>query len=71
MRQNPNESATHDSLICFRCDAHLKMAPTRFSYLKHDVTVDLPRCPVCGQVYLDESLVTGKMHDVETSLEEK
>lgn len=58
-------------LTCFRCQIPLEPAPTSFSYLKHSFSVDLPRCPGCGQVFLDEALVLGKMLEVETSLEEK
>lgn len=60
-----------ESLICFRCQVSLKPSPTIFHYLKHRVTENLPRCPKCGQVYLNEELVAGKMHEVEASLEEK
>lgn len=58
-------------LTCARCNVALRPEKTTFSYLGHDVSVDLPRCPVCGQVFLAEELVRGKMHEVETSLEDK
>jgi hypothetical protein len=31
----------------------------------------LPRCPVCGLVYIDEELATGKIAQVEMQLEDK
>lgn len=60
-----------DPLFCFRCQVPLEKAPTNFNYLKHSFTHELPRCPRCGQVYITEELVVGKMQEVETSLEEK
>jgi hypothetical protein len=33
--------------------------------------IDLPRCPVCGQVYIGEKLVKGRMAHVEMGLEDK
>ena len=40
-------------------------------YLENAFPVELPRCPKCGQVYVPETLATGKMLDVEKALEDK
>jgi len=58
-------------LICSKCGVPLEPAETKFSYLGHDFTHAVPKCPVCGQVCLPEELVTGKMAEVETMLEDK
>ena len=33
--------------------------------------VDLPKCPSCHQVFIDEALALGKMKEVEEGLEDK
>ena len=42
-----------------------------FEYLGHTFFADAPRCPVCGQVYLSEELVKGRVAEVEMQLEDK
>lgn len=58
-------------LICAKCKASLELKKVTFQYLKYEVYEDLPCCPVCGQVYLDEELVRGRMHDAEIEVEDK
>ncbi|TEB14679.1 hypothetical protein Psfp_02724 [Pelotomaculum sp. FP] len=58
-------------LVCAKCNVPLAPAKTTFVYLKHEFYADLPRCPVCGQVFVSEELTTGKMAEVETQLEDK
>ena len=41
------------------------------SYLGSMFPVDLRRCPKCGQVFIPEELVLGKMSEVEKLLEDK
>jgi len=42
-----------------------------FSYLEHSFSTEVLRCPVCGQVFIPESLARGKMAQVEVSIEDK
>ena len=58
-------------LICGKCKVPLKVREATLTYLGHQIRQDLPGCPVCGQVYLPEDLVKGKMHEVEIMLEDK
>ncbi len=58
-------------LICGRCEVKLVKAHTVFEYMGHVFHHDLPRCPQCGQVYVEESLAHGRMREVETELEDK
>lgn len=58
-------------LICGRCGVPLVKQKTVFQYLGYEVYEELPRCPECGQVYLDEELVRGRMAEVETEVEDK
>ncbi|HHX14402.1 MAG TPA: hypothetical protein GX726_05560 [Clostridiales bacterium] len=59
------------TLICSRCQLELEEAEAQFSYLNSSMRHKVKRCPSCGQVYLPESLVTGRMRELEDALEEK
>ena len=56
---------------CLKCDKELVMTKTELTYLGHTMTYDFPRCPSCGQVYIPEDVVRGKMREVEITLEDK
>ena len=58
-------------IICTKCKVPLQMQKTRFQYLGHELHSEVPRCPQCGQVYLSEELVNGKVASVESGLEYK
>ena len=58
-------------LICHKCNEELVLQRTDFTYLGHAFFTDLPRCPKCGQVFISEDLVRGRISDVETQLEDK
>ena len=56
---------------CAKCNEELVSIKTKFRYLGHEVFEEVPRCPKCGQVYIDENLVNGKVRKLETTLEDK
>ena len=58
-------------LICYKCNVELKPTRTHFTYLDHSFYADMPKCPQCGQVYIPESIVKGRMAEVEAELEDK
>jgi len=58
-------------LICGRCKVPLEVKSVTLTYLAHHFKQNFPQCPVCGELYLSEELVKGKMHDVEVMLEDK
>ena len=58
-------------LICNRCAVELKEMDAYFEYLDRKFKHKVKRCPECGQVYLDEDLVKGKVGLLESSLEDK
>lgn len=58
-------------LTCFRCNKELEKRKTTFQYMGYEFYEELPRCPICGQVYIDEELVRGRMAEVETEMEDK
>ena len=61
----------NEQLYCDHCDAALTPQKTHFTYLGHAFHTNLPRCPICGQVYIDEEMVKGRMAKVEMELEDK
>ncbi len=56
---------------CGKCDVGLETGKVSISYLGSMFPVDLLRCPKCGQVFVPEELVLGKMSEVEKLLEDK
>ena len=60
-----------DTFICARCDREMEEADVTLTYLGHKVSARLPVCPQCGQVYISEEVVTGKIQRVERELEDK
>jgi len=57
--------------ICARCQVPLETDQVSVGYLGSAFPVDLPRCPICGQVMISEELAMGKMAQVEKQLEDK
>ena len=60
-----------DKIICEKCGVELVEEKTILRYLDFEFPADLPRCPQCGQVYISEELVQGKVSQVEATLEDK
>ena len=58
-------------LICSLCQCPLEIKRVAFEYVGHTFFADAPRCPRCGQVYLSEELVKGRVAEVEMELEDK
>ncbi len=63
--------AENEVIICYKCQQELTLAKTYLSYLGQSFSVDIPRCPECGQVYIPEDLAKGRMLEVEKTLEDK
>ena len=58
-------------LICKKCQQEMVMSKVNVTYLGANFPIELLKCPGCGIVYVPESLATGKMEQVEQSLEDK
>ena len=58
-------------LICRRCNQRLVEKKTEFSYLGNKFNAVMPTCPCCGQVFISERVVKGRMAEVEAALESK
>jgi uncharacterized OB-fold protein len=65
------EISNDDGLICDKCGKLLIPAKVHIKYMKSTFPADLLRCPDCGLVYVPEELATGKMAEVERTLEDK
>lgn len=62
---------SNKNLICSKCKVPLEEREVSFTYLERSFRHKVQRCPSCGQVYLPEELVRGRMRQVENALEEK
>ena len=58
-------------LICDACQVDMEELEVQFAYLDKFFRHKVLRCPQCGQVFLPEELVEGRMRDVEKTMEEK
>ena len=58
-------------LKCLKCNEYLIPTKTNLKYLGHKLSYELPCCPKCGKVFVSEEIAKGKMHEVETELEDK
>ena len=65
------DPAQSSIMMCLKCDRQLVERKTLFTYLNFTFSSPLPCCPVCGQVYISEEFVSGKLNDVEATLEDK
>lgn len=66
-----NENNKQSNKICERCNVKMTLIKVQFSYLNRSFSHEVPRCPSCGQVFISEELASGRIHDVETALEDK
>ena len=57
--------------ICQKCNVPLVKTPVQLLYLHAGFPVELPACPVCGQILITEDLALGRVLHVEKSLEDK
>jgi len=57
--------------ICAKCGAAVAPKSMIFSYMGMTFSHDVPRCPVCGMVFISKDLADGKMAEVEQLMEDK
>jgi hypothetical protein len=65
------KSGSDSGWICNRCRIPLEVQTVRLQYLKTIFALDLPTCPRCSMILIDEELATGKMAEAEQALEDK
>lgn len=70
-REQTIKAAIEKTVICRRCNVQMIPKKTFFDYLGHNFHTDILCCPKCGEVYIPEKLVQGRMSEVERELEDK
>ena len=60
-----------DGWVCAKCGAVLVLKNKIFSYMGMTFSHEVPRCPVCGMVFISKKLADGKMAKVEQMMEDK
>lgn len=58
-------------IVCCKCKVPLEVVKTQLTYMGSNVWIELPGCPICGQIFIDEEIVKTKMKEVEYMLEDK
>jgi predicted RNA-binding Zn-ribbon protein involved in translation (DUF1610 family) len=66
-----DENFISKEIICVQCNIPLQPGKVSLSYLGNTFPTDMLKCPRCGQVYIPEDLVLGRMLEVELALEDK
>lgn len=59
------------TMFCNKCRVPLTFGKTEFQYMGHSFSADVLRCPECGQVFIPEETVKGRMSEVEMVFESK
>ena len=58
-------------MICVKCNKELVPTKVNLDYLGHRITAEFLACPLCGNKYIPEKIVSDKMHKIEAQLEDK
>ncbi|MDR2443217.1 MAG: hypothetical protein LBE31_06830 [Deltaproteobacteria bacterium] len=56
---------------CPKCNKPLERVSVNVEYMGASFFVELPGCPTCGTILVDQELSSGKMLEVEKLLEDK
>jgi uncharacterized protein with PIN domain len=62
---------SEEKYICVKCNVEMVPTNVNLDYLGHRMTHEFFACPACKNLYIPEAVVVGKMHKVETDLEDK
>lgn len=65
------EGATPDTPYCRGCNAALVPTRTHMHYLCYPFVKELPRCPICGQLFISPEFMRERLAPVEKGLEDK
>ena len=71
MTAEEGKSGAQAEWICNLCGIPVKVQTVRLQYLRTIFALDLPACPQCGMIVIDEELAVGKMAEAEQILEDK
>ena len=56
---------------CFKCGVYLEPRNVPLEYVCNSLHLELPVCPICGQVYMPMEMAQTKVQEYEKELEEK
>lgn len=59
------------NIICCKCNVALVKIKSKLTYMSFTAKHEFLRCPICGQFFIPEDLVKGKMKELEMNLEDK
>ena len=65
------EPGAYNGWMCNRCKLRVEVQTVRLQYSRTIFALNLPACPNCGMILIDEELATGKMAEAEQILEDK
>ena len=57
--------------MCYKCSVPVEVQTVRLQYSRTIFALNLPACPRCGMILIDEELAVGKMAEAEQILEDK
>lgn len=60
-----------EKIKCAKCDILLEPGRVELTYLGNTFPTVLLKCPKCGQIFIPETVVKGKILEVEMTLEDK
>jgi len=66
-----DKSISDTGWMCNRCKVSLEVQKIRLQYQRVIFALDLPVCPRCDMILVDEELATVKMAEAEQILEDK
>ena len=69
-KRSADQRGVGEKVICRRCQVEMVPKST-FLTIWGNFHTEILCCPKCGEVYLPEALVKGRMADVERELEDK
>ena len=64
-------SCADSGWICNGCGVPPEVQTVRLQYRRTIFALNLPACPKCGLILIDEELATGKMAEAEEAIEVK
>ena len=71
MMESTKKQTQDTEWTCVKCNIPLTSCSVDFEYWGVTLPYSIPKCPVCGLVFVSEELATVRMVEVEQNLEDK
>lgn len=68
---NSSSRSGETGWLCECCGVKPEPHKAKLTYMGANFDLMLPRCPKCGQFFIDKELAEGKMREAELLLEDK